>query len=195
MILGKSCEQGNISLITVDLYSGMTSNRLKKLAMSLSFAFLLFFMLPVQAQDAVNDVVNDVVSSGVMLEQQVFEIARTLRCPTCRAESAADSNSAISIQFRNIIQEKLEEGQSEKEIIAFFQASYGDWILLDPPKRGLHLIVWIAPLIAAVLALIIFFVLLRRWISKANAAPVALSAEELEKVRVALAKEQSGESA
>jgi len=185
VILGKSCEQGNISLITVDLNNGMTSNHLKKLLMSLSFA-LLFFMSSVQAQDVVN--------SGVELEQQVFEIARTLRCPTCRAESAADSNSAISIQFRNIIQEKLEEGQSEKEIIAFFQASYGDWILLDPPKRGLHLIVWIAPLVAAVLALIIFFVLLRRWISKANAAPVALSAEELEKVRAALAKEHSGEA-
>lgn len=140
-------------------------------------------------------------SSTVELEQRVFEIARKVRCPVCRAESAADSNAVTSIEFRNIIQEKLEEGQSEAEIIAFFQASYGDWILLDPPKRGLHLVVWIAPLVAAVLAIIAFFILLRRWTRKANSAPIVLTTEEAEQVRKALelvrnkdAKDESGAS-
>ncbi len=143
----------------------------------LALVFALFLLLPAQAQET---------SSSVQLEQQVFEIARKVRCPVCRSESAADSNATTSIEFRNIIQEKLEEGLTEAEIIAFFQESYGDWILLDPPKRGLHLVVWLAPLIAGVLGLILLTVLLRGWTRKANETPVALSEEELQKVRTAL---------
>jgi len=162
--------QKNINLITLILTLKMRY---------FVILLLLFCFSFVQAQ-------NPEGSTGVELEQQVFEIARKVRCPVCRAESAADSNATTSIEFRNIIQEKLEEGQTEAEIIAFFQASYGDWILLDPPKRGLHLVVWIAPLVAALLAIIAFFILLRRWTQKANAAPVALSAAELEQVQNAL---------
>ncbi len=151
---------------------------MRKLFIALGCFFLLLSLG--QAQDVSAE------STGVELEQRVFEIARKVRCPVCRAESAADSNATTSIEFRNIIQEKLEEGQSEAEIIAFFQASYGDWILLDPPKRGLHLIVWIAPLVAAILAIGIFLGLLRRWTRKANAEPMVLSAEEVAVVQKAL---------
>ena len=166
---------------------------MKRLFIAIGCCLLLLSMGQIfsigQAQDAGGGTGVEgtgVGSTGVELEQRVFEIARKVRCPVCRAESAADSNATTSIEFRNIIQEKLEEGQSEAEIIAFFQASYGDWILLDPPKRGLHLIVWIAPLVAAILAIGIFLVLLRRWTRKANAAPAVLSAEELAVVQKAL---------
>ena len=170
------------------------NKHMNKLFSIFALLMLLCAFNLVPAQDAASVATETVVgntsdssdTSGVELEQRVFEIARKVRCPVCRAESAADSNATTSIEFRNIIQEKLEEGQSEAEIIAFFQASYGDWILLSPPKRGFHLVVWIAPLVAAVLALIVFLVLLRRWTRKANAAPIVLTAAEMEQVRQAL---------
>ena len=118
----------------------------------------------------------------VQLEREVFKIAGELRCPICRSESASDSNSASSIEFRNIIREQLEAGQNREQIIASFQQRYGDWILMDPPRRGLYLWVWGLPLAAALVGLGLLGYLFRRW-RKNNAAPLELSPEERERVQ------------
>ena len=119
------------------------------------------------------------------LEQLVFEIGRDLRCPVCTSESVADSNADIAIEMRNIIQEKLEAGESEAEIKAFFQARYGDWILLEPPKQGIHLFVWLLPTIAALLGAVVLFILFRRW-TAATKVPVEAAEEDIARVREAL---------
>ncbi|WP_333660081.1 cytochrome c-type biogenesis protein, partial [Meiothermus cerbereus] len=78
---------------------------------------------------------------------RVFEIARELRCPVCQGESAAESNAGIAVEMRRIIAEQLAQGKSEAEIRAFFIERYGDWILYEPPARGLTLWVWLSPLL------------------------------------------------
>jgi len=118
----------------------------------------------------------------VELESRVFQIAASLRCPVCVSESVADSNSQIAVQMRDLIQQQLLEGRSDSEIYAYFQARYGDWILLDPPKRGVHLFVWLLPVIALVVAAVVLGVLARRWLAAAK-TPVAANPEDLERVR------------
>ncbi|MEZ4605960.1 MAG: cytochrome c-type biogenesis protein [Deinococcales bacterium] len=115
-----------------------------------------------------------------ILEQRVFEIARQLRCPVCRAESAADSSAETSQEFRQIIQEQLEAGKSEAEILAFFRERYGDWILLSPPKEGLHLLVWLLPIIAGLIALIVLAMLMQRWLRKSREHVVVSDQDRLE---------------
>lgn len=121
-------------------------------------------------------------TSSVQLEQEVFNIARELRCPVCRAESAADSSSATSIEFRDIIREQLQAGQSRAQIISYFQRTYGDWILLDPPRRGVYLWVWGLPVGAAVFGLGLLGYFLVRWRKNAAVADEA-SPEDVERVR------------
>lgn len=121
-------------------------------------------------------------TSSVQLEQEVFNIARELRCPVCRAESAGDSNSQTSIEFRDIVRERLEAGENREQILAYFQRTYGDWILLDPPRRGLYLWVWGLPVGAAALGLGLLGYFLARW-RKNAAAPLEASPEDLERVR------------
>jgi cytochrome c-type biogenesis protein CcmH len=116
------------------------------------------------------------------LDPKVFEIANDLRCPVCTAESVGDSSAPIAVEMRNVIQDQLEQGKSEREILAFFQERYGDWILLNPPKRGVHLLVWLLPLIAAVIGVGLLAMYLRRWTKQAK-APVDVSKEDLERVR------------
>jgi cytochrome c-type biogenesis protein CcmH len=122
----------------------------------------------------------------VELEQEVFSIARELRCPVCRAESAADSDASTSVEFRDIIRELLAEGHSREEILAYFTARYGDWILLEPPRRGIHLVVWVLPVLAVLagVALLGFFV--RRW-TRAAATPIEVDTEGLQRVHRELA--------
>lgn len=153
-----------------------------------------------------------VYAQDIELEQEVFKIARQVRCPVCRAESAADSNATTSIEFRNIIQEQLVAGKNEAEILSFFQERYGDWILLEPSKTGLskclqeivllpktlvNLLlrkqtdvvclrsakaVWLLSLIALLIALLVFVIVIRRWLKKAQQT-IEVSTEDLERVR------------
>jgi cytochrome c-type biogenesis protein CcmH len=118
----------------------------------------------------------------VQLETRVFEIARQLRCPSCISESVADSSAPIAQQMRVIIQEQLEQGQSEQQIMAYFQNRYGDWIMLDPPKRGIHLVAWLLPVIVGLLALVVVALLARRWLANSR-RPIQASAADIERVR------------
>lgn len=120
------------------------------------------------------------------LEQRVFEIGRDLRCPVCTSESVADSNAEIAVQMRDIIQQKLEEGESEAQIKAYFQASYGDWILLEPPKRGIHLLVWLLPTLVGLAGVTTLILLIKRW--TAQKETLQLDEADLKRVREAMDK-------
>ncbi|MGQ9510382.1 MAG: cytochrome c-type biogenesis protein [Thermaceae bacterium] len=84
------------------------------------------------------------------LSPEVFEIARSLRCPVCQGESAAESNSGVAQEMRRLIAEMLKEGKRPEEIRRFFVDRYGDWILYEPPKKGVTLWVWVLPLVLLV---------------------------------------------
>jgi len=83
-------------------------------------------------------------------DEQARAIASRLRCPVCQNESVADSPSALAVQMREEIRRRLRQGESPEAITAYFVSRYGQWILLDPPRRGLGWLLWLAP--AAVLA-------------------------------------------
>lgn len=124
-------------------------------------------------------------SSDIQLSNRAYAIASQLRCPVCTAESVADSNAQISAEMRHLIQRQLDEGKSPSQIIAYFRQRYGDWILLDPPKTGVHLLVWLLPLIAALAGVAALAVLVRRWRAAAEAMPQAAE-EDVERVRQAM---------
>ena len=125
------------------------------------------------------------------LDPRVFEIGRELRCPTCVAESVGESNAAIAREMRTLIQEQLDQGASRPEVLAFFQERYGDWILLNPPMRGVNLLVWTLPWVVVLLSVLFVTRLLRRWRAAAD-APVRVDPEALDRVRSEL-KEPLGE--
>lgn len=96
------------------------------------------------------------------LDEQVRAVASRLRCPVCQNESVADSPSELAAQMRRLIRTRLEEGQSPDAIVAYFVSRYGEWILLDPPRRGLGWILWTAPAVILLLGLAIAVLFIRR---------------------------------
>lgn len=124
------------------------------------------------------------------LSPKVFEIAKKLRCPVCRGESAAESNAGVSEEMRRQIAQMLAEGKSEDEIIQYFVDRYTDWILYEPPKRGLGLVVWLAP----VLGLGIFGLGLYSYLRTASQRAAALegvSEEDLARAEAELERENA----
>lgn len=131
-------------------------------------------------------VVSLAAAQAEALDPEVFSIGNELRCPTCVSESVSESSSAIAREMRVIIQDQLDEGRTRAEILAFFQERYGDWILLNPPARGILLIVWILPALAVLAGVVLLVRLMRRWRSAADEVQEVDPADR-ERVRAALA--------
>ncbi len=79
------------------------------------------------------------------LDVQVREIAKTLRCTVCQTENIWESGAPLAKQMRDAIRERLQAGQTEPEIRAYFLSRYGDYILMEPPKHGMNWLIWVAP--------------------------------------------------
>lgn len=79
------------------------------------------------------------------LDEQVRAVASRLRCPVCQNESVADSPSALAAQMRELIRARLAQGDPPEAVLDYFVARYGEWILLEPPRRGWGWALWLAP--------------------------------------------------
>lgn len=130
--------------------------------------------------------------TGVTIEARVFDLARQLRCPICVSESVAASSSQISLTMRSEIQEMVEQGLSDQEILDSFTASYGDWILLEPPRRGLHLVVWLLPVVVAGVGAVMLIGFMRRS-TRAGNEKVDVSDADIERLRQAMADSSGGD--
>lgn len=104
------------------------------------------------------------------LDDQVRGIASRLRCPVCQNESVADSPSELAAQMRALIRTQLEQGESPEGIVAYFVSRYGEWILLDPPRKGLGWILWAAPAAVLLVALAAAVAFIRRTVRPGEAA-------------------------
>jgi cytochrome c-type biogenesis protein CcmH len=102
--------------------------------------------------------------SGPMSEaQRVKHIASEIRCPTCRNQSAAESDAAAAKAVRDEIDRRVRDGQSDGEIVAFMVSRYGSDILLKPEGSGIASLVWVLPVVAVVVALAGLALAFRRW--------------------------------
>ncbi len=82
------------------------------------------------------------------IDKEAREISYLLMCPVCEGQTVAESNSQLANQMRAIIREKLQEGKSKDEIIAYFVSRYGETILGAPPAKGVNWLLWTLPAIA-----------------------------------------------
>ena len=77
---------------------------------------------------------------------KVDEITKNLRCLICQGQSIYDSNSDFALSIKTLVSEKLESGDTEKDIYSFLKSKYGDWIVYEPEFNKYTLALWILPL-------------------------------------------------
>jgi cytochrome c-type biogenesis protein CcmH/NrfF len=84
--------------------------------------------------------------SGEALEARTKEVASVIRCPTCQGLSIFDSPAAMAVNMKNQTRDLLAQGYTRDQILDYFEASYGEFVRLDPGMRGMNWLVWFAPL-------------------------------------------------
>jgi len=99
---------------------------------------------------------------GRTLEERTTAIAAQLRCPVCDNLSVADSPSRLAGAMREEIGAQLAAWRTDEEVRAFFVERYGEWVLLDPPRRGLNLVPFLFPIVATLAGVAVWVAVVRR---------------------------------
>jgi cytochrome c-type biogenesis protein CcmH len=84
--------------------------------------------------------------SDQQLDARTNEIGALLRCPVCQGLSVSDSPATMARNMKAEVREKLAAGYDQEQILASFERSYGEFVRLEPPMRGVNWMVWFGPL-------------------------------------------------
>lgn len=76
-----------------------------------------------------------------------------IRCVVCQNEPISQSTAEIAADMRALVRERVEAGESDAEIRAFFRQRYGDFVLFRPPADARTWALWGAPLVLLALGL------------------------------------------
>jgi cytochrome c-type biogenesis protein CcmH/NrfF len=79
------------------------------------------------------------------LEARVMRLAHELRCLVCQNQSIAESNAELALDLKRLIREQLAAGRSEREVLDFMAARYGDFVLYRPPLKPATALLWAGP--------------------------------------------------
>jgi len=91
-------------------------------------------------------------------EQQRFHaLTRELRCLVCQNQTLDQSNAALAADLRAKIYHQIQEGKSDKQIMAYLTSRYGDYILYRPPFNRYTLLLWCGPFLLLILAISYLF--------------------------------------
>ncbi len=86
--------------------------------------------------------------AGDALSARAEDVAGLLRCPVCQGLSVADSPATMAVNMKAQVKDMLAQGYDEEQILAYFEHSYGEFVRLEPPLRGVNWLVWLGPLLA-----------------------------------------------
>ena len=104
----------------------------------------------------------DEVLSNPALEGRARELSRELRCMVCQNESIDDSEAPLARDLRLLVRERLKAGDSDRQVINFLVARYGEFVLLRPRFEWQTLMLWLVTPGVLAVGGIALFVLARR---------------------------------
>jgi cytochrome c-type biogenesis protein CcmH len=80
-------------------------------------------------------------------DQLTIKISKNLRCVICQGQSIYDSQSDFAVSMKILINKKIEQGLSEKEIYELLKDKYGEWIVYDTGFNKNTFILWGLPVL------------------------------------------------
>lgn len=79
------------------------------------------------------------------LEDRVQALGKQLRCAVCQGVSVADSPASMARAQLDTVRALVAEGKTDQEVMDYFVARYGEWVLLEPTAQGFNWFVWLGP--------------------------------------------------
>lgn len=134
----------------------------KLLYIWLSSLLILSPMILSSAQDRESNSVASVANSEIEFNARLRNLEEELRCLVCQNQSLADSHADLANDLRREVEQLARQGKTDQEIINFLKARYGDFISYRPPFNSSTALLWIAPVIFFIIALLGLVIYTRR---------------------------------
>ncbi len=96
-----------------------------------------------------------VIPVGALSESD--DIAKQLICSCGCGKVVYDCYCDLAKEWRLRIDDMLEGGMSKQGIIDTFFEEYGDQVLATPAKSGLELVIWLGPVLIAVVGTLVIY--------------------------------------
>ena len=107
-----------------------------RIVASLAFMFLLAAPLAHAVQP--DEIMKDPAQEG-----RARNLSKELRCMVCQNQSIDDSDAPLARDLRLLVRERIATGESDKQVLDFLVARYGEFVLLKP-RLNLHtLLLWL----------------------------------------------------
>jgi cytochrome c-type biogenesis protein CcmH len=107
---------------------------------------LLFLLLAAAPAHAISD--PSEMLANPKLEARAEAIGSQLRCLVCQNESIEDSQADLARGLRRIVRQRVAAGDTDKQVIDWMVARYGQFVLLKPRFDILTSLLWLSPLLA-----------------------------------------------
>jgi cytochrome c-type biogenesis protein CcmH len=111
------------------------------------------------------------------LDKRAAGLAHELRCLVCQNQTIAESNAPLAVDLRGQIREQLAKGASDREVLDYMVARYGDFVLYRPPFKATTVALWGGPFVLLALGALLAW----RRVARRRAPQVELSAAEHER--------------
>ena len=144
------------------------------------FAAALALGLAVLASPAAA-VQPDEMLADPKLEARARELSGELRCLVCQNQSIDDSDAPLAKDLRVLVRERLEVGDSNRQVLDYLVARYGEFVLLRPRFNTQTVVLWTLPFAVLILGAAGIFLALRR---RAATTPVEAPLTADEKARL-----------
>jgi len=142
--------------------------RLVVIAMLAALLLMPFHAFAVQPDEILKD---------PALEARARTLSQELRCMVCQNQSIDDSDAPLARDLRLLVRERLQKGDSDKQVLDFLVDRYGNFVLLKPPVEPQTLLLWAVSPLMLIIGIGALVVMARRRRSLALEAG-ALSADE-----------------
>lgn len=104
-------------------------------------------------------------------DDEVNAVAKNLYCPVCPNTPLDVCETQACKDWRAEIRTQLSSGWSEEEVMAYFVERYGERVLAEPERGGFTSLVWILPVVAVLVGLVIVVQALRSWRARRQPRP------------------------
>jgi cytochrome c-type biogenesis protein CcmH len=142
---------------------------------------LIAFLFTLLVPSAALAVRPDEMLKNPAQEARARHLSGELRCMVCQNESIEESNAPLAHDLRVLVRKKITEGYTDKQILNFLVARYGEFVLLRPRFEWHTLLLWGLPPAALFVGMIgIIFAMRKR--GSGTTEPTTLTAEEEKRI-------------
>jgi cytochrome c-type biogenesis protein CcmH len=111
------------------------------------FVLVALFAL-LLASGVARAVTPDEMLKDPVLEARARSLSQELRCMVCQNQSIDDSEAPLAKDLRLLVRDRLVKGDSDKQVLDFLVARYGEFVLLKPPLQPQTMLLWgLSPLV------------------------------------------------